>query len=159
MTRKDLYKVLEGIEKSKNLVNIADINFTMAIARIESEIMSEIRIIEKGRKEYPEKHKEYLKKKKELDMKFALQKEDGTYQIFNGQLLVKTPNIYYSEVDKLEDEYKTTLYEVIKINKEFTNFLEGECEKTFTKINKSLFPTQLSVEQALLLFPIIEYNK
>jgi hypothetical protein len=156
MTNGDLYKVKQGIEKSSDLVNAADINFTMSIARIDSEIITELRIIEKGKKQPTDKYKEYLEKKQELDMKYTIQKEDGTCQTLNEQLLIRNPKQYYLELHDLEKEYKDEIDNVKKINDEFEIFLEQECKATISKVSKSCIPAIIKVEQAKLLFPVIE---
>ena len=156
MKNYELYNIAEGIRKISDIVNIADINFTMIIARIDSEVNAEIRIIEKGRKKPSDKYKEYLKEKEALDMKYAIQKEDGSLQMYEGAMLIRDPKKYRSELSKLEETYKEEIKEWKKIVDEFEEFLEKDCPKVITKINKSLLPSSLNVEQVRLLYPVID---
>jgi hypothetical protein len=156
MKNRDLYFVAEGIKKCHELVNIADINFTMTIARINSEVNAEIRIINDGRKKQPIKYKEYLKKKEGIDIKYAIQKEDGTFQTLNDSIIVRNPIEYYSEIEILNTEYKLELDTIKSITTEFNSFLDQPCVKNITKLPKEILPASINVEQATLLFSVIE---
>jgi hypothetical protein len=155
MTNRDLYSVALGVKKCSELVNIATIDFTMTMARINSEVQNELRIIEDGKKESSILYKEYLKKKDAIDIKYAIQREDGTFQTLNDSLLVRNPTEYYLEIDKLKEEYKEEINKVDSITKEFEKFLNQENTKISTKLSKRIIPAAMNVEQATLLFPVI----
>ena len=61
MINRDLLNIKEGIDKMSDITNVADINFTMTIARINDEVEKELRIIRNGRKKPSEQYKEFLK--------------------------------------------------------------------------------------------------
>jgi len=156
ITNNDLYKIREGIKKCANLVNVADINFTMTMARISSEVDNELKIIDKGRKEISDKYKEYLERHKEIDLKYTIQKEDGSLQLINDQLIIRDIKAYNIEISKLKLEFKEEVDKYDKIEKEFKEFLNQPCKVNISKLPKSLIPAQVNVEQMSLLFPIIE---
>ena len=156
MINSDLYSIVEGIKKCKSLSNTANIDFAMTLARINAEVIAELKIIEAGKKEYSNKYKEYLKKRNEIEIKYSVQNEDGSIQMYNGYLLTKDIKKLNIEIEQLELEYKDEIELVIKIEKEFRDYLNKECKIKITKIAKSLFPLELTVEQAILLHTVIE---
>lgn len=155
MTNYDLYKVIEGIKKCSEITNSADLNFAYTMARIEAEVSAELKIIEKAKKPISDKYKEYLKKKQEIDIKYAIQKEDGTYQTLGDSLIIRNPKEYNKEIDILNNDYKEELDSVKNINSEFEKFLQLECTTKITQLPKSCIPTSLTVEQMTLLLPVI----
>lgn len=156
LTNEDLYKIREGIQKCAQLTNVADINFAMTMARIATEVEKEIKIIELGKRKPSERYKEYLKKAKEIDIKYAVQKEDGSFHMLNNQIIIKDAKKYYIEINALREEYKVELDEAEKIQDEFTKFLDQTCKVTLTKLPKNIIPAQVTVEQLCLLYPVIE---
>lgn len=156
MTNRQLYSVMEGIQLAGELVNIGDINFVMSMAHIADEIQSEIRIIEDGKKKPSTRYKDYLKKKDQLNMKYAIQKEDGTFQIIGDSIILRDPIKYQDELATLDAEYKNDIDLEEQHETEFKIFLNQNCPKTITKIKRKLAPASMNVEQARLLFPIFE---
>mgnify|MGYP001264990549 CR=1 FL=1 len=156
MVNRDLINVKEGIDKMSDLVNVANINFAIEIARINDYVERELNIIRKGRKKPSEKYQEFLKEQEVLNMKYAIQKEDGTLQMVNGNILIRNPKAYHEEYSILKDKYKEEIKEQEKIDKEFEEFLDSPVKTTIPKISKSLFPASVTVEQVKLLFSVIE---
>jgi hypothetical protein len=157
MTNRDLFNVKDGIEKMSDLVNVADINFAMTIARINDEVTKEIKIIQNGKRKPSDKHKEYLKEQQDINMKYAITKEDGTLQVANGNILIHNPKKYNEEINALELKYKDEVIEQTRLDEEFENFLDQEVKASITKIPKSLFPASAKVEHVKLLFSVIQY--
>lgn len=155
MTNYDLYKVREGINKCAAITNVANINFAFLMAKIESELDSEIKILEKARKPFSEGYMEYLKKKRELDGKHIIQKEDGSVLMLDGNLILKNPKEYNSELAKLNEEYSTDISGAKEIMSEFENFLQNTSNARITELPKSCIPASINVEQMKLLFPVI----
>lgn len=157
MVNRDLINVKTGIDKMSDLVNVADINFAMQIARISDQVEKELSIIRKGRKKPSEKYQEFLKEQETLNMKYAIQKEDGTFQMANGNMLIRNPKAYHEEYVILKDKYKEEIKEQEKIDEEFETFLDSPVKVNISKISKSLFPASATVEQVKLLFSVIEF--
>lgn len=157
MIYRDLLNIKTGIDKLSDIVNVADINFAMTIARINNEIEREIKIIKEGRKKPSEKYQDFLKEQEELNMKYAIQKEDGTFQMLNGTMLIRNPKKYHEEYSKLKEKYKDEIKKQETIDEEFEKFLDTEIRTRITKIPKSLFPASVTVEQVKLLYPVIEF--
>lgn len=151
----DLYNINNGINKLSNIANTSDINFAMSIARISNEVSKEIEIINAGRKKPSNKYKEFLKEQQIINMKYAIQKEDGTIQTLNDSMIIREPLKYNKEVDELKEKYKTEIELQEKINEEFDEYLKQEFKGTITKIPKSLLPLGLTVEQVKVLYPVI----
>lgn len=153
----DLYNIREGISKMSDIVNIADINFAMSMAKLNDEVERELRIIDKGRKKVSDKYKEFLEEQSIVNMTYCIQKEDGTFQTMNGNLLIRTPIKYNAEIKELRSKYKEEIAVQEKNDIEFEEYLEQEFKGNITKIPKSLFPATTKVEHSKLLFSIIDY--
>ena len=152
----DLYNIRTAINKMSDIVNIADINFTMTIARINDDVEKEIKLIDKGRKKPTDKYKEFLEKQNTINMKYAIQKEDGTLQTVNGSVLVRNPLKYNTEIKELKEEYKEEVALQEKLDTEFEEYLDQEFKGNITKLPKSLLPASVNVEQVKLLFSVIQ---
>jgi len=156
MTNLDLYNVKTGIEKCKDIVNVANINFAISMARIYSEVLAELKILEHGIKPFSAEYKEYIKESDEITSKYAIVKEDGTYQILNDKIIVRKPLDYNKELNELNIKYKDAI-QVVKDNvEEWEKILNTQTTVKISKLPKSCIPSQLTVEQITLLFPVIE---
>jgi hypothetical protein len=156
MRNTDLYRVKQGLDKCSALVNVADINFAYTLAKIESEIIPELRVLEKARKPHSKEYEDFLKEREQLDLDYAAQNADGSYQLLNDKLLIRDPKKYSTEITALENKYKDAIALNKKNSEEFEAFLLQESKITVTKLPKACMPAQLSVEQVKLLFPVIE---
>lgn len=159
MIKRDLYKVKEGINKCDDLVNVSDINFAMTLAQIDYEVSTQLRVIDAGKKMLSNEYKEYLKEKKKLDLEYAIEKQDGSIQTIGNEMIIRNAGEYYSKLDVLQEKYKVDIEAVDKIQKEFEKYLDGECTNPISTLPQSLLPKEMTVEQAKLLFPIIDRKK
>jgi len=156
MTNLDLYNVKTGIEKCKDIVNVANINFAISMARIYSEVLAELKILEHGIKPFSAEYKEYIKESDEITSKYAIVKEDGTYQILNDKIIVRKPLEYNKELSELNIKYKDAIRVVKENAEEWEKILNTQTTVKISKLPKSCIPSQLTVEQITLLFPVIE---
>lgn len=157
MTNEDLYNVRAGIAKSAEIVNVANIDFAFTMARINSEVTNEIKIIEEARKKPPEEEsKKYSKELEAINLEHSVQKEDGTIQTINNNTVIRNLKEYKIKLDDFEIKYKDLLETVKKNNEEFKELLKQEVKVTITKLPKKCIPAIMNVEQMTLLFTVIE---
>lgn len=156
MRNTDLYRVKQGIDKCSDIVNVADINFAYTLAKIESEVISELRIIEKSRKAPSAEYKEYTTERDQLMIDSGIQNPEGGYHVLDGKLLLRNPKEYAVKMNALDEKYKVEIETFKKNSEEFESFLLQECKATITKLPKGCIPAQLNVEQMRLLFSVIE---
>lgn len=156
MRNTDLYRVKQGVDKCSALVNVADIEFAYSMAKIESEVVAELRCIEKCRKPAPEKYAEYLVEREQLDIDDAVTMPDGTFQTLGDRLLIKNPHEHAKKVAELDKKYKDVIDQVKKNAEEFEDYLLQDCKVQISKLAKGCIPAQLSVEQMKFIFPVIE---
>jgi hypothetical protein len=149
MTNDDLYKVKNGIAKCNDIVNVANFEFAYTMAKIEDEVTKAIILLEKARKN--DEYKEYLKEKEQLDSEHIIFNSNNTPIIINGQVMLKSPKVYYSKLDELNIKFKSA----IDRNAAFINKLSEEYDGVITKLPKAYIPAQLTVEQVKLLYPVI----
>jgi len=156
MKNEDLYRVKQGIDKCSAIVNVADINFAYTMAKIDNEVINELRALEKARKDVPDDYTKYTTEREQIDIDFAVQLSGGTYQMVNNKLLISNPKEHANKISKLKEKYKEVIDIVDKNNKEFEDFLLQESKVTITKLPKGCIPAQVNVEQMKLLFSVIE---
>ena len=152
----DLYRVKQGIDRCSSLVNVADINFAYTLAKIEAEIVAELRLVEKSRKEVPEEYKEYMTEREQLDIEYAVRQNDGTFQTLNDRLLICNPKEHAFKIAELQKKYKDIIALVKKNSEEFEVFLLQDCKAVIPTLPKGSIPAQVNVEQMKLLFPVID---
>lgn len=156
MLNTDLYKVKKGIDLCRDAVNVADINFAYIMAKIESEVVAELRVIEKARKQVSPEYEKYIMESEQLEVEYAVQNQDGTFAMHGNKLLIKNPKEYSVKLKSLKDRYKDEISKKEKEDKEFEEFLLKENSVIITKLPLSLIPAQLTVDQLKHLFPVIE---
>ena len=155
MTRKDLYRIKNGIEACAEISNETDIKFAHTLAIIYDEIMREIDIIEKSRKKSSPMYVAYKEKYNAIQLEHSIQKEDGTLQTINGEVVIKEPLRYNTRITALKEEFKDAVDAQTIIDKELDKFLDESITKEFTKIPISLFPSNVTVGIMIMLNPVI----
>lgn len=155
MIRKDLYRIKSGIEACAELKNEASLEFAHTLAIIYDEIMKEVDLIEKAKKQSSPTFLEYQEKFKLIQLAYAIKKEDGSILMHNDNIMLKEPIEYEAKIKELKEEYKTAIADQEKIVKEFDDFLSKSIDTPFTKIPISLFPTDINVWTILMLNPVI----
>lgn len=95
----------------------------------------------------------------EINRKHAKKDEKGNLVFVNRMPVFEDAAARDKDIDEAKEKHKAIFKERDKMAKEYSGYLEQECNENFEKIPLSLLPSSIKTEVVTLLWPIIDEKK
>jgi seryl-tRNA synthetase len=155
MTNNDIFSLSQALESVGNLTGV---HFSYCVARNKNRVRMEIDAMKETIKR-SEKYEEYDRKRIEIAKKFSKKDETGKEVIENNSFVLEDEKSFEKEFKALKEEYKDTVAEQEKKEKDFNDFLKEESKLELYKIPFEDVPMNITSSQMSGIFAIIEEPK
>ena len=181
MKNRDLYTILEGLEKIKQIPYnelavlgpektkyIFNSEFVLSVARNKKKITEALQELEKVR-EPSEKFLEYQNKRRDLTIRFA-KKDDsgnpiktvkgipggGSYESYIIEDISNPENPFNIEMEKLNKQYESERNEQLSKEEHYLSLMREDVKLNFARISKEIIPMGLTIAATESLIEFVD---
>lgn len=152
MTKQKIVDLAVALNK---LTGLTGVSFSYAVAKNLNILKPEIESLQEAVKFSPE-FKEFDEKRIALAIKYAKKNEVGQPATENGAYILEDQEAFNKEFTPLKEEYKEALDKREEQLKEYEELLKKETKLELHKISLADVPKEISVEQMVSIYDIIE---